>query len=138
MQKCTTAILLLVGMALAMPCMAQNAPGGAPAGGPSGFAKLKVDSFFAEIDTNKDGKLSSEEWKAAGLKDYVFSMVDGKNKKQGFLTKEELATEGWPLEMDANKDGVLTIAKMKAYDNTRSAANSGGAAPGGATAAPQK
>jgi hypothetical protein len=126
---------LILGMALALPCLAQDAPGGAPAGGSGGGAPsggtmnmttLKVDGFFGEVDTNKDGKITKEEWTAAGLKDMVFSMVN--TSKSGSITKQELEASKFPADMDSNKDGNLTVDKMKAFDKK---VGGGGAAGGG-------
>jgi hypothetical protein len=137
-------MVAIVGMALAVPCFGQ-APGGAPggAGGGAGAAggaapsgiQLKVDGFLKEVDTNNDGKISKEEWKAAGLMDMVFSMVD--TKKLGYIDKEELEATKFPAGIDANKDGILTVANMKAYDKTvggggGAAGGADGGAPGGA------
>jgi hypothetical protein len=141
-------LALVVGMALALPCLAQNgggappsgggAPGGsgAPGGGggmPSGVA-YKVDGFFAQVNTSKSGKITKEEWKAAGLKDMVFSMVDTKNV--GYITLEMLQATKFPADMDTNKDGVLTVDKMKAFDKKMGASGGGGGAPGGGGGAP--
>jgi hypothetical protein len=132
-------MVVIVGMALALPCVAQSAPGGAPAGGGAPAAggaptmvSLKVDGFFAQVDANKDGKLSTEEWKTAGLADNVFTMFD--SKKTGFITKEVLASQKFPSEIDANSDGVLTVAEMIAFDKKPHGGPSGaaGGAPGGA------
>jgi len=124
--------VMIVGMTLAMTCAAQNAPGGAAPGGaaPGGAAAgggggaalnmitLKVDGFFAQVDTNKDGNLSKEEWKAAGLQDSVFSYVNA--SKSGSITLQELTATKFPAAIDTDKDGSLTVAEMIAFDKTQS------------------
>jgi hypothetical protein len=125
----------IFGMALAMSCSAQNAPGGAPGGASGGHSpndvQLKGDKFFAQIDTNKDGKLSKEEWKAQGLPDGVFTRMD--TDKDNFLTLKEVEANWYPGELDSNKDGILTVEKMKAFDakmkNMKAPGGAGG--PGG-------
>jgi hypothetical protein len=143
-------LALVVGMALALPLFAQNggAPGGAAPGGggapgggaaagggggamPAGVA-FKTDGFFAQVNTSKSGKITAEEWKAAGLKDMVFSMVD--TKKTGSITPEMLAATKFPAAIDGNKDGVLTVDEMIAFDKTMG--SGGGGAPGGGGGAP--
>ena len=112
----------IVGMALAVSCLAQNAPGGAPGGAPGAApgghsptdVQLKGDKFFAQIDTSKDGKLSKEEWKALDLPDGVFTRMD--TDKDGFLSLKEVEANWYPGALDSNKDGILTVEKMKAFD----------------------
>ena len=104
MQICKYAIVAMAAVALTLTCAAQNggapgggAPGGggAPAagggaagggGGMGNMVTMKVDKFIAEV--NRNGKITKEEWKAAGLQDFVFSFVD--SKKQGYIDKAEL------------------------------------------------
>jgi hypothetical protein len=139
----------ILGMALAVSCSAQNAPGGAQAGAqgsaqgghPSTDVQLKGNKFLAQVDTNKDGKISKEEWKALDLPDAVFTRMD--TDKDGFLTLNELEANWYPGTLDSNKDGILTVDKMKAFDakmksQQSSGGNSGAGAPGGAAGGPQK
>jgi hypothetical protein len=132
MHICKMVPGLIVGMAFALPVFAQNAPAaGAPAaGGAPKMISLKMDGFFAQVDTNKDGKLSKEEWKAAGLSDNVFTMFD--SKKTGFITLEVLNSQHFPSEIDANSDGSLTVAEMIEYDKKPHGGPGGGAPGGGA------
>jgi hypothetical protein len=120
-------IAVIAGMALAMPCIAQQ--GGAPSGGSGGGSSantvtLKVDGLFNEIDTNKDGKISKEEWKAAGLLEMIFSKINASNS--GSITLQELASTKLPETMDANKDGILSLEEWKAFDKTITGGGSGG------------
>jgi hypothetical protein len=121
-------LAVIVGMALALPCLAQN--GGAPAGGAGGgsgmnMVTLKVDSFFSQVDANKDGNISKEEWKAAGLQDSVFSYVNA--SKSGSIALKELEATKFPADLDTNKDGSLTVEKMIAFDKKQSGGGGGGA-----------
>jgi Ca2+-binding EF-hand superfamily protein len=51
-------------------------------------ASAKAQEMFAAADTNQDGVLSLEEWKAAGRRDRGFAMIDA--DKDGKVTPEEL------------------------------------------------
>jgi len=126
MQIRTMVIVASVGMAMALPCLAQNAPGG---GGGGGMISMKADSLAAEVDTNKDGKLSKEEWKAAGLADFVLTRLD--TDKKGYITQEQLEATKFPADMDTDKSGKLSVAKLIAFDKKMSSSMSGGAPGGG-------
>ena len=115
--------LAIVGMALALPCLAQGPPGGAQSG-----VLLKADGFVAEVNTSKTGKITKEEWAAAGLPD-IFDQLD--TDKSGYLTKERLEATKFPAAMDPNKDGILTVAKFLAFSKIIHGGASGGGAPGG-------
>jgi Ca2+-binding EF-hand superfamily protein len=51
-------------------------------------ASAKAQEMFTKADTNQDGVLSLEEWKAAGRRDRGFSMIDA--NKDGKVTPDEL------------------------------------------------
>jgi hypothetical protein len=84
-------------------------------GGGSSNSKIKLDvtPFFAVVDTNKDNRISKDEWKAAGLDEIVFEKFD--TNKKGSFSKEEMANTTHPPEIDSNKDGKLTLEKLKAH-----------------------
>jgi len=143
MHFCKMAVAI-IGMALAVPCLAQNAPGGAPGGATGGHnptdVQLKGDKFLAQVDANKDGKISKAEWKALDLPDGVFTRMD--TDKDDFLTLKEIEANWYPGSLDTNKDGILTLEKLKAFDAQMKNMKAPGGAPGaggpGGPDSPQK
>ena len=51
-------------------------------------ASAKAREMFIKADTNQDGALSLEEWKAAGRRDRGFAMIDADH--DGKVTPDEL------------------------------------------------
>ena len=51
-------------------------------------ASAKAREMFIKADTNQDGALSLEEWKAAGRRDRGFAIIDA--DKDGKVTPDEL------------------------------------------------
>jgi hypothetical protein len=137
---------------LALPLMAQAPPqGGPPQGGGGGqeavkTKNMKADVFVKEVDKNGDGKLTYEEWSAAGLSERSFKVMDsvGVNgaggftpKKLGYVTKEIIESFPFKDAIDSNNDGILTVAKMNAYEKTPAGQPpSGGGQGGGPGGAP--
>jgi hypothetical protein len=138
-------ILIAAGAALALggPVLAQTAPakaGSAPAA--SGmtlqqFIAENGDKWFARVDTNKDGKISPEEFeafrakhaavegdgadvtgapsdKAAKHAARMFSRFDADH--DGFISRAEAdAVLAWRFKrMDTNNDGVLSLEELNA------------------------
>jgi hypothetical protein len=107
------------------------APEGAPPGGQGG-AKLDQTPMFNEIDKNKDGKATSEEWKDAGAPDMVFQMSDA--NKDNVITLEEINASSPPADVDKDKDGKATLKEVKDFLATMPAqGGTPGGAPGGAS-----
>jgi hypothetical protein len=84
------------------------------------------------IDANKDGKLTKEEWIAAGAPINSFKYFTEKSKKD-FVTRQEFLDEAPPNGIDANCDGKMTIQEFQEFDKKQSQSSGDkGAAPAGA------
>ena len=101
----------LVCLGLAIPVLAQNPP---QQGGGMTMKKYKVDEFVAKVDTNKDGLMTQEEWKEAGLVEMPFNMCD--SNKDSKLTTSEFAACDLPEAMDTNEDDILSVSEMIEFD----------------------
>jgi hypothetical protein len=130
-------VLALSAMLSASAFAQQQAPaqggGGAPQaqgavqGSSSDGVTLDVTPFFTAVDTNKDGKIAAEEWKAASLPEAIFTMFE--TDKKGYITKESLASKKHPPTVDSNKDGKLSLDELNAHIKSQQSQSSGGAAP---------
>ena len=92
---------------IAVPALAlAQPPAGGGAGGPPRGPQTpeQIEANFKQMDTNKDGSVSKEEWAAAG------------RREQGFA------------RFDANSDGKITLDEMKTVAASFAA---GGGGPGG-------
>lgn len=114
-------------LAVAAPALAQTA---APQGMTlQQFQASNGDKLFARLDTNKDGKISAEEFtafrkenpevdakatKAGKRGQRVFNRFD--KDKDGFLSRAEADDVlAWRYKrMDTNNDGVLTLEELQA------------------------
>jgi len=123
---------------ITVPAFAQqSAPAQGQSGGGAGTGnsvKMDVAPFINSVDTNKDGNISIEEWKAAGLNENIFSIFD--SKKQNSFAKDVMANMTHPADIDANKDGKMTLEEFKNYTKSLGSQSGGqGGAPGGAAPA---
>ena len=124
------AIVCFCGL-LASPVLAQNPPaagpqgGAAPQGSPQGGAAMpqtksfNVDAMVTGVDTNKDGFMTKEEFKAAGLTDRMFltpPFCDPDHDEK--ISKKEMAECKLPEAVDMNKDGKLTKEEMVTFEGT--------------------
>ena len=75
------------------------------------FSARLTDVFFMG-DTNKDGKLSKEEYDAVVVIREDFSAAD--HDKNGFVSRNEFIAARLPLfkQADKNGDGVLSIEEV--------------------------
>jgi hypothetical protein len=108
---------------LVVPALAQGTPtqGGAASQDGQKFSGKKMDysPFFEAVDKNHDGKLTREEWNAAGLKDKQFIQLTKypiyqKNEKsdEQYVAKAYFEDMDSPAELDANKDGKVTLEEF--------------------------
>ncbi len=111
MRTWTIALAVVVILALAAPALAQNPP---QPGDGMATKKYKVVSFTAKVDTNRDGAMTKDEWKAAGLIDLPFNACD--SNKDGKITVEEMGVCALPEAMDVNRDGILMVEEMIEFD----------------------
>ncbi len=108
------------------PSGAPQGPSGAPqgdaAGGGAAMPQTKsfnADAFVAGVDTNKDGFMTKEEFKAAGLTDRMFltpPFCDPDHDEK--ITKKEMNECKLPEAVDMNKDGKLTKEEMATFEGT--------------------
>jgi hypothetical protein len=126
---------------LVSPVSAQNAPGGAaPQGAPPGGAapqgggapqggapaaampqtkSFNANAFVDGVDTNKDGFMTKEEFKAAGLTDRMFLTPPFCDPDHdGKISRKEMNECKLPETVDMNKDGKITKEEMVSFEGT--------------------
>ena len=82
------ALIIIIAAALTAPVMAEETQGQKPE---KHQKKGEKGDFFKKADTNADGKLSAEEFKAACTKgDAEKRFAEADTDKDGFLTPEEM------------------------------------------------
>jgi Ca2+-binding EF-hand superfamily protein len=107
----TIILTVPVCLGLVVSMSAQNAP---KQGGGMVMKIYNVDEFVAKVDTDKDGSMTQEEWKEAGLVEMPYNMCD--SDKDGKLAASEFAGCNLPEAMDANADDILTVTEMIEFD----------------------
>lgn len=124
----STKLAAMSSLFASIAAFAQAPPAGGP---PATTVKFDFTPFIQETDTNKDGKISLAEWKAAGVCDSIFTILHP--AKDGDMTIAELTARMPQAEADQNKDGKLNVKEMTWVCT---AGPSGGPPPGGGGAAP--
>jgi len=124
---------------VALQAAAQNGPGKCPPY--TDGTKYDASPIADAIDTNHDGKMTHEEWQAAGAPDasWEFFMKKDKVKKQGYVTREDFLSEAPPNGIDTNCDGTITIDEFRATKKWKMGgppSGGTGATPTGAQGAP--
>jgi hypothetical protein len=76
-------------------------------------AKPSIEGMIFAIDTNKDGKLSHEEWRAQGLPESSFA---GLSKGKGYILPDDWRADEPPPGIDKNGDCVITLEEFRAFD----------------------
>jgi len=117
MRTMTMVIQILVIMSLAIPVLAQDGP---PPGPGMAMKKYKVNAFIKQVDTNKDGSMSKEEWKASGLVEMPFTFCD--KSKDSKISAKEMVDCQLPEAMDTNRDNVLMVNEMIEFDKRMASA----------------
>ena len=117
MRRGSMVFQVLVSLPLAMPVLAQDTP---PPGPGMAMKQYNVDAFVMQVDTDKDGSMSKEEWKAAGLVDLPFTFCD--TSKDELLSAKEMTDCQLPEAMDMDKDGVLLVDEMIEFDKRMASA----------------
>lgn len=110
-------IIIAILLLFAVPAIAQDGP---PSGPGMAMKNYKVDSFVKQVDSDKDGSMSKEEWKNSGLAEMPFSFCD--SDKDSKLSKEEFAKCRLPEAMDTDKDDVLMVSEMIEFDKKMASA----------------
>ena len=95
----------------------------------SGARKFNYGPVYDAMDKNKDGKVNKEEWLASGLVqhtyDNLFIHIDGNSDL--IITKDEFTSSSPGFEVDANKDGKVSLEEyVKANNNQAALATSNG------------
>ena len=117
MLKMIKIIQTLVILSVAVPAMAQDSP---PPGPSMAMKQYNVDAFVKQVDTDRDGSMSKEEWKDAGLVEMPFTFCDANQDSK--LSSKEMADCRLPEAMDTDGDGVLMVDEMIEFDKRMASA----------------
>jgi hypothetical protein len=75
--------------------------------------KVDYSPFFAAVDKKHNGKLTRDEWDAAGLKDRQFTeLTKYKKSDEQYVTQAQLDDMDAPDALDANHDGKITLEEF--------------------------
>lgn len=115
----TRTMIFTIGVcsAFSLSILAQSPP---QQGGPMAMKKYDVGPFVAKVDADKDGAMTKDEWKTAGLAEMPFTFCD--SSKDEKITAKEMAACELPEAMDGNKDGVLEVSEMIEFDKKMASA----------------
>lgn len=80
---------------------------------PSASTNPDMTGFVAEVDRNRDGKMSKSEWTAKRLPISSFNMFE---KGRGYVTLEDYQKNPAPKGIDLNGDGKLTVVEFREFD----------------------
>lgn len=75
-------------------------------------------ALAAQVDTNRDGRLSRAEWQKAGL---PMTSFNGFEKGRGYVTLRDYQTHPAPPGIDLNGDGKVTVEEFRAFDRQMAA-----------------
>lgn len=113
-RKISIGFIILI---FTVPALAQDAP---PQAGPMAMKKYNVDVFVKQVDTNNDGTMSKDEWKAKDLADMPFAFCD--TDKDNKLSVKEMADCQLPEAMDSDGNGSLIVDEMIEFDKKMASA----------------
>ena len=123
-------LLVTMTVLLAMAQAPQGSSGKCPPY-PDG-RKFDASPIVDAIDTNKDGKMTEEEWKKAEAPEPSWNMFMAKEKikAQGYITRQDFLDETPPNGIDTDCDGKITIQEFLATKTTMGGPGGPGGAPG--------
>lgn len=110
-------------------CLAITSPGLSE---DNSVVKYDYGPVYAAMDQNNDGEVDKEEWFAAGLVqhtyDYLFQQLD-KNTDL-VVTESEFTRSSPAFEVDANKDGMVSLEEYVEANNKEAAKAEGDSSEG--------
>ena len=116
-MKTKIVVSILLCLVLTVPASAMGSTG----------RKLDHGPLIKAVDTNKDGRMSLEEWQTAGL---PMSSFNGLNQ-DGYVTEKIMLEGDAPDGIDINGDGVLMLEEFLEFDKIMSQKMAAGGGPDG-------